>query len=224
MAFGICTSDRLGLITNLTKSMYGNDVKSALTLTPSRKQIGFPKLQALLTEEGYPVRNHITQQTHVLNADYFAQFVIVMIADFMEQGALVGGGDDMDVCMFQFLRFHFYNDLIQFVKPFLRVVPPVWDKYMGSKSFEEPSRQEIISFKAIWVSAMKASEEFSSHPHLLVTEKEEVLLADLVAKYPYIPEPHITLAYTIRSYKSQQVSITYNFVNILSRRRTGGRN
>ena len=84
-----------------------------------------------MTAEGFPVRNHITQTIHVLSPDLFAQFAIVMCADFMEQGVAGVGSEDADICLFQFLRFRFYNDLIQFVKPYLRVIPAVFEKYMG---------------------------------------------------------------------------------------------
>lgn len=91
---------------------------------------GPPQLVGVLTSDGFPVRNHITQTVHVLSADLFAQFVIVMIADFMDQGVVSLSAEDADICIFHFLRYRFYSDLIQFVKPFLRVVPDAFERYV----------------------------------------------------------------------------------------------
>ena len=102
IAFAICTSDRLGLLMDLMKAMYGKDYvqtlskfgnSTAASSSPSSSDVAsadrdgnpLPELKGRLTSEGFPVRNHITQQVHVLPAEFFAHFVIVMIADFMEQ-------------------------------------------------------------------------------------------------------------------------------------------
>lgn len=155
-----------------------------------------PLIGNTMSEQGFPVRNHITQSVHILPASFFAQFCIVMIADFLEQGVILFGSADPDVCMFQFLRWHeetimlntpekrvpfllvlslcplpappalrrfrFYSDLITFVRPFLQVVPPVWEKYMLTSStvpngeggaegqgraYNEPTRFEVVHFQ-----------------------------------------------------------------------------
>ena len=89
LAFAICTSDRVGLIIDLIKTMYGNEAKQVLNdIYPKQDNNGnpFPPLVVTLGNEGYPVRNHITQKVHIIPSSFFAQFCIVMIADFMEQG------------------------------------------------------------------------------------------------------------------------------------------
>ena len=82
---------------DLMKAMYGKDyvqnlskfgnstAASSSSSSPDRDGNPLPELKGRLTSEGFPVRNHITQQVHVLPAEFFAHFVIVMIADFMEQ-------------------------------------------------------------------------------------------------------------------------------------------
>ena len=92
LAFAICTSDRIGLLRDLSIAMYGQDgAKQLLGGGPSTEDHraiaadDHPRLLATLTQDGFAVRNHITQKKHVLPADFFAQFVMVMIADFMEQ-------------------------------------------------------------------------------------------------------------------------------------------
>ena len=134
IAFAICTSDRLGLMGDLLEAMYGGQHISGKGLLANIKREGLPKssdgnqypqLTGKLTAEGFPVRNHITQKSHVLTAEFFAQFVIVFVADFMDQGALGIGSADMDICLFQFMRFTFFNDVLKFVSPYLRVIPPV---------------------------------------------------------------------------------------------------
>ena len=67
---------------------------------------------------------------------------------------------------------------------------------MGKKPFEEPNRKEIITFKRIWVSAMKLFESDPVRKEFLVTDEDKEVLTIMVAKYPYLPEPHIALAYT----------------------------
>jgi hypothetical protein len=85
----------------------------------------YPKLKCMLGADGFPVTNHITSTKHVLPSRFFAHFIIVFAADFMDQGALPFGSSDLDVCLFQFLRFRFFSDVIRFVSPYLEVIPPV---------------------------------------------------------------------------------------------------
>jgi hypothetical protein len=101
IAFAICTSDRLGLLWDLMKAMYGKEyvqnlskfgsstaaspANSSEAATADKDGNPLTELKGRLTSDGFPVRNHITQQVHVLPAEFFAHFVIVMVADFMEQ-------------------------------------------------------------------------------------------------------------------------------------------
>jgi hypothetical protein len=197
LAFAICTADRLGMVMGLWVAMYGDEgakmVRSGITAPnhtsakdTSREFDGnpFPPLIGQLTDKGYSVRNHITQQMHVLPASFFAQFCMVMIADFMEQGAIMLGSGDTDICMFQFMRFRFYVDLMDFVKPYLRVVPPIWQKYMlrngkstssvstpapltmsDNRRYIEPSRFEVEACQRLWLLSMTSFITFlDQHP------------------------------------------------------------
>jgi hypothetical protein len=108
LAFTICTSDRIGLMTELTAAMYGKNAKSYMGSAASKDQHDgnwYPPLVGVLSQDGFPVRNHITQAVHVMPPDLFAQFIMVFVADFMDQGALGLGSEDADICLFQFLRF-----------------------------------------------------------------------------------------------------------------------
>jgi hypothetical protein len=141
LAFAICTSDRLGLLRDLMVVMYGAECVTGYGLLvnirndeidrargSSDDRIDgnpYPKLKCVLSPEGFPVTNHITSTKHVLPAKFFAHFIVVFAADFMDQGALPFGSSDLDVCLFQFLRYRFFSDVIRFVSPHLTVVPPV---------------------------------------------------------------------------------------------------
>ena len=135
LAFVICTSDRLGLICDLLVAMYGKEYVSirGILSNVNRSELAgvkidgncYPPLKGQLSDEGFPVRNHITQKVSVLPPAFFAHFITVFCADFMDQGALSQGSCDMDVCLFQFLRFRFFNDVLRFVSPHLYVIPPV---------------------------------------------------------------------------------------------------
>jgi hypothetical protein len=230
IAFALCTSDRIGLLQDLYKTMYGPNAKKDL-LAAYQKQTNdkasssaeeessqvdgnpFPKLIAHLTETGYPVSNHITQKKHVLPADFFAQYILVTIADFMEQGAIAGPStSDLDLCLFQFMRFRFYNDLIRFVKPFLRQMPPVWAKYMGDNSFYEPTRVEILCFQKHWKSMLRqalaaiSSGNISSFQYTDIDDKDRILITKMVTRYPYLSEPKILIAATIKEGEQSQVT------------------
>lgn len=227
LAFTLCTSDRIGLLRDLMSSMYGaENAKRALRGDSSSGEDGnpYPALIGELTAEGYPVRNHITQVVHILPPDLFAQFAVVFIADFMEQGALGFGSADSDVCLFQFLRYRFFNDLLQFVKPYIRVMPPVWEKYMGKKQFVEATRKEVIAFKRIWKTLMKLFEhyqakysDFSARNEARIqgkkpfvfnlSEEDRQTVLRMVQRLPYLAEPKIVLAATIPSGETYEVCV-----------------
>lgn len=238
IAFALCTSDRIGLIQDLYKTMYGpkgsKSVLSANNNSGNNEDVDqpidgnpYPKLISELTELGYPVRNHITQQIHVLPAPFFAQFILVTIADFMEQGAIGYGSADIDICLFQFMRFRFYNDLIMFVKPFLYQVPPVWLKYMGKQNFLEPTRHEINIFTKHWKNMLKQFLTFSSSKgkneenqnqyfqYSNIHEREFKLILNMIEKYPYLSEPRIFIASTLAKNEQSQVKFHLFFFFIL---------
>ena len=211
IAFAICTSDRLGLLTQLMAAMYGPEFVQSLGQFGSstfssnegdRDGNPLPELKGTLSKEGFPVRNHITQQVTVLPAEFFAHFVVVMVADFMEQGALIVGSTDLDLCLFQFLRFRFYSDLIRFVRPLLRVSPPVWEKYLGSNRFLEPLREEILRFKTLWRDCVRPRGQWRASS---VSAEDRQLLEEMVRKYPYIPEPPIALAMALEDGQTSKV-------------------
>jgi hypothetical protein len=230
LAFLICTSDRIGLLRVLLKSMYGDKAKTPLGGGMGLRKDGdidgnpFPPLIATLGAEGFPVTNHITQTVHVLEPDLFAQFAVVFMADFLEQGALPLGSEDFDLCLFQFLRFRFFNDLLQFVKPYLRVMPPVWEHYMGSKQFAEVTREEVIVLKRLWkeialprASLSKVIDETTDkleqallqaefHTAAPISSADRELLLRTIHKCPYLAEPQLILACTLQPEESISAS------------------
>jgi hypothetical protein len=242
IAFALCTADRLGLFKDLYKSLYGeavkNDLISAYTSKSNRsdeqeddKTIDgnpFPPLVGQLTKDGYPVCNHITQKQHILSPEFFANFIIVTIADFMEQGAIAGpSSSDLDICLFQFMRFRFYSDLLRFVKPFLRRVPPVFEKYMLEKPFLEPTRREIIVFQKHWKQMLEEFIAFTRNEHVksgavlqykpsnnLNWDRDLMLMEKMTKKYPYLSEPRIFLAATMNPDTKEQVSFCLLFVYV----------
>jgi hypothetical protein len=71
----------------------------------------------------------------------------------MEQGVVSLDADDADLCIFQFLRYRAYADMLKFVRPYVRYMPPVWEKYMlgtGSERFQEANRQEVLMMQRIY--------------------------------------------------------------------------
>lgn len=227
IAFLICTSDRLGLMRDLMTTLYGRNAKSIMGGGIISALDGNPypgRLPCTLTEEGYPLRNHITQKKHVIPPDLFAQFVIVMIADFMEQGALGVGSDDADMCLFQFSRFRFYNDLILFVTPYLRVLPKVWFDYLGEKDFVEPKRNEIVVLKRTWKSnivPLFASNEIELTDDIITTcvllsSIELQVISHMVRQYPYLLEPRLILACAIGPKEIVQVRAVCGFIFLVN--------
>lgn len=241
LAFAICTADRIGLLFKLVKVMYGEEGgrqvssgsvpknhSSAADTSAAVDGNPYPPLLCQLPEGGYPVTNHITGATHILPPAFFASFVLVMIADFMEQGAILFGSDS-DECMFQFMRFRFYADLIQFVRPHLQILPPVWEKYMLPKKgvpssaptaaalFIEPTRFEVLEFKRMWLLAMDQFETYqskggvegkeTSEPFVLegLADDDMTILKNMVRKYPYLAEPRIVLSAAMPASGKQSV-------------------
>lgn len=177
ISFAICTSDRLILMRDLREAMYGKD--NARAALQANSIFGSPAPMAMenadgspngnphppvlhtLSNSGFQVRNHITQEYHVLPPELFASFVVVFCADFMDQGAAGTGSHDYDICLFQFQRYRFFRDILTFVGPYLHSKPPVMCKYMDldldldldpscqqllehtAPSFAEPTRYEV---------------------------------------------------------------------------------
>lgn len=195
LAFAICTSDRLGLLSDLCDAMYGPGAISRYgTVNPSIKLNkldgnALPPLVGRLSAEGFPLRNHITQVSHVIPPDCFAQFVVVFCADFMDQGALPMASADMDLCLFQFMRFRFFNDLLLFVSPFLRVPPQAFKKHMWDRPFLEPTRGEILDIKRMWALYSPSSAKPS-----VTLEQDKNNLLRIMETYPYLAEPRLLLA------------------------------
>jgi hypothetical protein len=167
ISFAICTSDRLLLMRDLREAMYGKEAaKAALQANsifgspapvPLQNTDGSPNgnphppVLHTLSPCGFQLRNHITQEFHVLPPELFASFIVVFCADFMDQGAAGTGSHDYDICLFQFQRYRFFRDILTFVGPYLHCKPPVMCKYMeldssakhDATSFAEPSRDEV---------------------------------------------------------------------------------
>jgi hypothetical protein len=200
LAFAICTSDRIGLLCDLMGAMYGPKnmskygVMAKHVIVNSKDGNPLPPLIGSLSEEGFPVRNHITQQVHILPPDLFAQFALVMIADFMDQGVVGVGSADMDICLFHFIRYRFYNDLLRFVSKYLRVVPEVWTKYLWDKDFVEPTRNELKTFMQMWDSVFHTGDNLIlEDKSKLLAPQEKNFLCGLITTYPYLLEPRVLL-------------------------------
>lgn len=178
------------MIQDLNYAMYG--MKSIPLNNKKDNDNGnpLPPLITRLSSEGFRVRNHITQQYHVFPPHLFAQFIVVVCADFMEQGALPSGAHDMDLCLFRFLRYGYFNDLLRFVSPYLHVIPPVFEKYLWNNSFQEPTRKELQLLFELWQQLVVNSSSEVYH----LTSHEKNILIQMVEKYPYLIEPHVVLA------------------------------
>lgn len=156
-----------------------------------------PELKSKLSPNGFPVRNHITQKYSNFPPELFAQFIVVVCADFMEQGALPSGAvHDMDLCLFHFLRFRYFIDLIRYVSSYLYVIPPILQEYFLDKSFKEPTRKEIQLIIDIWRNVVQNkinNKDTNNHIYFL-TDREKYLLVEILNKCPYLIEPHVILA------------------------------
>lgn len=217
LAFAICTSDRIGLLCDLMGAMYGYKnvsrygviAKEAIAdnITDGNPT---PPLISELSAEGFGVRNHITQVLHVMPPHFFAQFCVVMIADFMDQGVCSVSSADMDICLFRFLRFRFYSDLLQYVSKYLISVPPVFKKYMlGNKKFIEPSRMEIMTMKRLFAATVNAfdveTDGLAVIPAVNISVEDRAFLYSMIQKYPYMLESRVMLATTLRKEEKYKV-------------------
>ncbi len=235
LSFAICTSDRLGLMPDLMKAMYGEKGGKAFMgggIVKAGDGNPYPPLIGELSANGFMVRNHITQEPHVFSPDLFAQFIMVFMADFIDQGALPLGSDDSDICLFQFLRYRFFSDMVRFVKPYLRVVPAVWFKYLGDKDFVEPLRKEVLRMKGLWKKNVSkalavASPNSTTEGSVGVTrdgslaarltsitgftEDDKQFLVQLIARCNYLSEPKIALACALTNGEVYQVRRLFPF-------------
>ena len=204
IAFLICTSDRINLMYDLLNTLYGKNAKSALGGGLKIENDGNPyppRQNVTLNSDGYPVTNHITRVIHLIPPTLFADFCIVMIADFMEQGALGLGSEDQDICLFNFLRYRFYSDLLLFIKPYIRILPKVWFDYLCENDYKEPLREEVIFIKRMWLSlvcptAMGVTSSSANRQSQLpkISQSEKEYLGKMVLKYEYLIEPRVVLA------------------------------
>ncbi len=99
----------------------------------------------------------------------------------------------MDICLFRFLRFRFYSDLLRFVSPHLRVVPPVWRKYLWDRPFVEPKRAEVTRFGGLWSEVMHGGglAADQGEARVCVSADSRAFLCGMVARYPYMLEPMV---------------------------------
>jgi hypothetical protein len=182
------------MLQDLNIAMYGMKNPSAHPIGESGFDDGnpLPPLIGRLSADGFPVRNHITQRYHTFPPELFAQFIVVVCADFMEQGALSASATrDNDICLFHFLRFRFFSDLLRYVSDYLLVVPPVFEKYLWTPDFKEPSRNEIFFLTGIWKDIMHRNDQQAVYQ---LTPHEKGNLVEILEKYPYLIEPHVALA------------------------------
>ena len=244
LAFAICTSDRIGLLHRIAIKMYGHVASMSLDGSSSslewlygdhstaedkartqQDNMGtaadgstYPRLIGKLGPEGFSVQNHITQQFHTLSPDLFAQYGIVMLADFMEQGVIALGAPDSDICMFRFMRFRFWADFVNYLGPYVRVAPVPFAKYMSRDAdYIEPTRDEVVRFKSLWMSLMERYHKYYSTEHkaadadfqftpAATVQQDRQLLVEMVGKYPYLAEPYIALAAMMD--KKEKVSVS----------------
>lgn len=242
LAFAICTSDRIGLLHRIAIQMYGHVASMSLDDSSSslewlygghssaedKAQSGgtitaadgtkHPKMIGKLGPEGFMVQNHITQKFHQLSPDLFAQYGLVMLADFMEQGVIALGAPDSDICMFRFMRFRFWADFVNYLGDYLRVPPAPFVKYFGpSKSFIEPTRDEVTRFKFLWNGIMERFHAFQTAPHRAADaefqyisgtpEQDRQLALQMTQKYPYLAEPFLALAAQLGPTEKVEVSV-----------------
>lgn len=220
ISFAICTSDRLLLMRDIREAMYGKEAaKNSLVAnsifgspapTNMTNEDGVPNgnphppVIGKLTESGFQVRNHITQEYHVLPPDLFASFIVVFCADFMDQGAAGTGTHDYDICLFQFQRYRFFRDILCFVEPYLRVKPPVMQKYMGldkipnDSAFAEPSREEVLLIKGSWDKCVRVFMTQESFSAVELSDRDKDSMLHCTLSYPWLMEPFVILACSLK--------------------------
>jgi hypothetical protein len=249
LSFAICTSDRIGLLHRIAIKMYGHVASMSLDGSSSslewmygdhstaedkamlQQNTGtaadgstYPKLIGKLGKEGFSVQNHITQKFHSLSPDLFAQYCMVMLGDFMEQGVIAIGAPDSDICMFRFMRFRFWSDLVNYLGPYVRHPPTPFVKYM-SQDYIEPTRDEIIRFKALWMGIMEKYHAYYSAQNKAAdaefqyvtasAAQDRQLALQMTQKYPYLAEPFIALAAMLGKTEKLEVSLWFAFMNVL---------
>lgn len=219
LSYLICTAERTELLQDLAILFYGPGTGDATNTVANRirsrsyfqtyyfgngeKGSHGRKKEAtrpaeVLGKEGFPVRNHVTGEVVRFPPKVFAAFMMVLIADFLEQGVsspLLY--PDEDIGIFQFVRLIFFADCIRFISPYLDVIPSVWEEcgLLKDSRFAEPTREELVALKRIWddhvaVGALRLHE---------ISSQDEELLRRMTEKYPFIPEPMAALAATCKS-------------------------
>jgi hypothetical protein len=241
LSFAICTSDRIGLLHRIAIKMYGHVASMSLDGSSSSLEwlygdhstaedkattastitaadgTTYPKMIGKLGPEGFMVQNHITQQFHALSPDLFAQYGMVMLADFMEQGVIALGAPDSDLCMFRFMRFRFWADFVNYLGDYVRVPPAPFVKYFGpDKAYIEPTRDEVTRFKALWMNIMEKYHAFYHLKHRpsdaefqyvsAAPDQDRQLALQMTQKYPYLAEPFLALGAQLCKTEKWEVS------------------
>lgn len=140
----------------------------------------------------------------------------------MEQGFVSMTSSDLDVCLFQFLRYGFFNDLIMFVRPFLRVIPPVFERYMGSQVFVEANRRQILIMKSTWKELLhtyveqrdKEGEDMAFVFRSLGAEEKKVC-EQLIKHCPYLAEARVILAATLPKSDKRRATLVKESIGLL---------
>lgn len=140
----------------------------------------------------------------------------------MEQGFVSMFSTDLDACLFQFLRYGFFNDLIMFVKPYLRVMPPVFERYMGSKVYVEANRRQILIMKSTWKellhSYVEQREKEGENMFFVFRSlgSEEKKVCDQLIKHcHYLPESRIILAASLPKSDKRRITLAKESLGLL---------
>jgi len=199
IAFLICSAEREAVLHDLNERMYlkqGEKLGLIRALEGRKSFLKFQddpnsKMVARLNEDGFPITNHITRVTHMVDPHVFAGFAIVMIADFLEQGVSGMGIYKEDRQMFfSYIKVQFWADVITFLGPYLKVIPPVFVRHgLIGKKFNEPSLSEILCLERSWKATCL---ETSIHRNLPSVDAK--ILVEMSNIYPWVPEPFILLA------------------------------
>jgi hypothetical protein len=130
----------------------------------------------------------------------------------------------------------FFNDVIQFVKPYVRVMPPVFEKYMGTHEFKELLRSEVVALKRIWAKNVSKALSIANPNHYVegavgvtkdavaaaglsdavgIGAEDKALLVVMIKRCPYLAEPKIALACSLK--QNETYEVRYVHVLLFSR-------
>ncbi len=151
---------------------------------------------AKLPKEGFEMQNHMTKEIMMIPPRLFANFIVVCSSDLLDQGIpLYGMGDPNQLeTMWRISRFKSHVRAAHYCREYLEVMPKIFRElsFMNDPNFQEPSVQLLRPFYQIF-------DKTVGNPVVSpLTNDELSTLQKLTTEHPYLPEPFLCLARSLK--------------------------